>query len=150
MAEGINIDTPWGKAIDKIGDLIGKVVPDVAAQQAAKARLAELQASGQLQEDMAELAAITSAQTDINKVEAANASIFVSGWRPYVGWICGTGLGIDCIVAPLFTWFTALIGHPTPFPHLNSPFLQYTMGALLGVGHLSRTYEKIKGVAGQH
>jgi hypothetical protein len=43
-----------------------------------------------------------------------------------------------------------LLGHPTPFPIPNDPLLQSTLAGMLGMGHITRTIEKIKGVAGQH
>ena len=39
-------------------------------------------------------AALNSGQAEINKVEAASSILFVAGWRPYIGWICGTALGV--------------------------------------------------------
>jgi hypothetical protein len=33
-------------------------------------------------------------QQDINKTEAQHASLFVAGWRPWIGWIAGTALGL--------------------------------------------------------
>ena len=133
-----------------ISDIILKVVPDKSAAAAAVAQLQQMQTSGQLQEELVQLTAVTSAQTDINKVEAASANWWVAGWRPYIGWICGTALGMSAIVGPLFTWVTTLCGHPTPFPIPNDPLLQSTLAGLLGMGHISRTVEKIKGVAGTH
>ena len=59
------------------GKLIDKLIPDPAARDAARFELLKLQQSG-------ELAAML-AQTEINKVEAANTSVFVSGWRPAIG-----------------------------------------------------------------
>ena len=133
-----------------ISDIILKVVPDKSAAAAAVAQLNMLQAQGALQEELIQLQAVTSAQTDVDKVEAASTSVFIAGWRPYVGWVCGTGLAISCIIAPLFTWLAALAGHPIVFPALNDPLLQSTLAGMLGLGHISRTVEKIKGVAGQH
>jgi len=133
-----------------ISDIILKVVPDKAAAAAAVAQLNEMQVAGQLQEELVQLTAVTSAQSDVDKVEAASASLFVAGWRPYVGWVCGTGLAISCIVAPLFTWIATLTGHPVVFPALNDPLLQSTLAGMLGLGHITRTVEKIKGVVASH
>jgi len=133
-----------------ISDIILKVIPDKAAAAAAVAQLNQMQTEGQLQEELLQLQSVTSAQTDINKVEAASTSWFVAGARPFIMWVCGVGLAMSCIVGPLFTWATALVGHPTPFPILNDPLLQSTMAGLLGLGHVSRTVEKIKGVVAQH
>jgi len=133
-----------------ISDIILKVVPDKAGAAAATAQLQSMLAAGQLQEEMAQLQSVTTAQTDINKVEAASTSWWVAGWRPYIGWICGTGLAMSAIIGPTFTWLTTLLGHPTPFPIPNDPLLQSTLAGMLGMGHITRTIEKIKGVAGQH
>jgi hypothetical protein len=133
-----------------ISDVILKVVPDKAAAEAAVARLNELQAQGNLQSELLQMQAVTSAQTDVDKVEAASTSMFVAGARPFVMWVCGVGLAVSCIVAPLFTWFAALAGHPVVFPVLNDPLLQSTLAGMLGLGHITRTVEKIKGVVGQH
>jgi hypothetical protein len=133
-----------------ISDIIMKVIPDKAAAAAAVAQLQQLQLQGALQEELIQLQAVTSAQTDVDKVEAASTSVFIAGWRPYVGWVCGTGLAISCIIAPMFTWLAALAGHPVVFPVLNDPLLQSTLAGMLGLGHITRTVEKIQGVVGQH
>jgi len=125
-------------------------VPDRAAADAAKAQFQVLQQTGELTEELEALKAVTSAQTDINKVEASSTSLFVAGWRPYVGWICGTALGIDCIVRPLVNWTATLCGHPIDFPSLNDPILKSTMAGMLGLGYGLRTYEKLKDVAQNH
>lgn len=130
--------------------IINKVVPDRAAKDAASAELQKMLAAGGLQEELLQITAVTSAQTDINKVEAASTSLFVAGWRPYVGWICGTALGIDCIVRPLVSWMSILVGHPVELPTLNDPLLKSTLAGMLGLGFGLRTYEKSQGVAGNH
>ena len=140
----------WELIAAPVLKIIDKVTPDIAARDAIKAQLNLLGAQGALQEELLQLVAVTSAQTDINKVEAASTSLFVAGWRPYVGWICGTALGLDCIVRPLVNWAATLLGHPVDFPALNSPWMQATMSGMLGLGFGARTLEKIKGVAGNH
>jgi len=140
----------WDTVAAPIIAIINKVVPDKAAAAAAVAQLNQMQVQGALQDELLQLQAVTSNQTDVNKVEAASASMFVAGWRPFVGWVCGTGLAMSAIVGPIFTWATALCGHPTPFPIPNDPLLQSTLVGMLGLGHITRTVEKIKGVVGQH
>ncbi len=140
----------WEIVAAPILKIIDKVIPDKAAAQVAKDALTAQAQQGALAEELAELQSVTTAQTDINKVEAASANWWVAGWRPYIGWICGTGLAMSAIVGPLFTWVTMLCGHPTPFPIANDPLLQSTLAGLLGMGHISRTVEKIKGVTGSH
>jgi holin (3TMs family) len=140
----------WDTVAAPIIAIINKVVPDKAAAAAAVASLNQMQLQGALQDELLQLQSVTSAQSDVDKVEAASASWFVAGWRPYVGWVCGTGLAISCIIAPLFTWVAALSGHPVAFPVLNDPLLQGTLAGMLGLGHITRTVEKIQGVVAKH
>jgi hypothetical protein len=133
-----------------ISDIILKVVPDKAAAAAAVAQLQQMQLEGSLQAEMLQLQSVTSAQSDVDKVEAASTNMFVAGARPFVMWVCGVGLAMSCIVGPLFTWLSTLFGHPTVFPSLNDPLLQSTLAGMLGLGHITRTVEKIQGVVGKH
>ena len=46
------------------------------------------------EQEKAELAAavqVVQGQLEINKEEAKSPSFFVAGWRPFVGWVCGSG-----------------------------------------------------------
>jgi hypothetical protein len=140
----------WEALIAPLTGLISKVLPDTAAKDAAVAQLKMLAASGALQEELTQLAAVTSAQTDINKVEAASTSMFVAGWRPFVGWVCGVGLGISVVINPLLTWAATLSGYPIALPKLDDPMLQSTLAGMLGLGYGLRTLEKWKGVQGSH
>ena len=75
---------PISAALDIGGKLIDRLWPDPTQAAAAKLELLKLQQSGELQQ--------ITGQLEINKVEAANPSVFVSGWRPFIGWVCGTAL----------------------------------------------------------
>jgi len=84
--------------------------------------------------------ALVQGQLDINRAEATNPNWFVSGWRPYIGWICGTGLGYQFLVYPiLIVWLPKI-------QQLDMGTLLTLLGGLLGLGGL-RTYEKAMGVA---
>jgi hypothetical protein len=135
--------------LEPVVAIINKVIPDKTAAAAAEASLRAQAAAGQLQEDLANLQAVTTAQSDINKVEAASLNWFVAGARPFVMWICAIGLAIELIIAPFFTWIAALVGHPMPFPIIDSNQLMGLLFPLLGLGAY-RTVEKIKGVSGVH
>ena len=77
-------------------------------------------------------------QLEVNKVEAAHKSLFVAGWRPFVGWVAGIGLAYNVVIAQILgIWFTV----PEVDPSLLTPVL---MG-MLGMGAM-RSYEKSKGV----
>lgn len=130
---------PVTAVLDLGGKIIDKIFPDPTQKAAAQAELLKLQISG-------ELAQMT-AQTDINKVEAASTSLFVSGWRPAIGWICGAGCGWNWIGLPVANFIIAAIGH-SPLnihPADISEMMPLLLG-MLGIGGM-RTIEKLNNVA---
>lgn len=136
---------PVTAVLDIGNTLIQRLFPDPAQAAEAKLKLIELQQNGEL----ATLAADTDlakGQLTVNVEEAKSASLFVAGWRPFVGWVCGTGFAIQ-VLGPLLTWITALFGHKTDFPPLDFSVMGPTLATLLGVAGM-RTYEKFKGVEG--
>jgi len=79
------------------------------------------------------------AQIELNKAEAQSGSLFIGGWRPFVGWTCGVGLAYNVIISQILSiWFEV----PTVDPSLLTPVL---MG-MLGMGAM-RSYEKKNAVA---
>ena len=85
-------------------------------------------------------------QLDINKEEAKHRSIFVSGWRPFVGWTCGAALCYHFILAPLILFGVGISGHTVPpLPEFDMGSLMTVLMGMLGLGGL-RTFEKTKGV----
>ncbi len=86
-------------------------------------------------------------QLEINKVEAANPNPFTSGWRPFIGWVCGAGFALQFVVGPLGEWITMLGGHPVKFPQLDLGTMMPLLFGMLGLGAF-RTAEKVRGVAG--
>jgi hypothetical protein len=91
-------------------------------------------------------AAASSAQTDINKIEAANPSIFVSGWRPFVGWVCGLSFAWVGFIGPFAEWTLTLFKIQTVLPRVDTTVMMEVLFALLGFAGM-RTYEKFKGTA---
>jgi hypothetical protein len=86
-------------------------------------------------------------QLEINKMEAQHGSIFVAGWRPAIGWICGSALGWNFIVQPIITWAAFISGvDMADAPRLDTGELTTILLGMLGLGGL-RTYEKRLGVA---
>ncbi len=85
------------------------------------------------------------AQLEINAREAQHSSIFVAGWRPFVGWICGFGLGYQAILHNILAWISEANGWTTP-PAPDADVLLYVLGALLGIGTL-RSYDKKQGTS---
>ena len=129
---------PISAALDLGNTLISRIFPDPVQADAAKLELLKLQQSG----DLAQM----TAQTDINKVEAANTSLFVSGWRPAIGWVCALALAYQYLLKPLSGTIASLVGVTLPpLPGLDDNLWQLMMG-MLGMGGL-RTFEKVQGVA---
>ena len=79
-------------------------------------------------------------QTKINAVEAQHRTLFVAGWRPFVGWICGVALAYNFVIRDLFIWITQTTEAP---PALQMDHLMTVLLGMLGLGGL-RTFEKIK------
>jgi hypothetical protein len=91
---------------------------------------------------------VVQGQIDTNKVEAANPSVFVSGWRPFIGWVCGSACAWNWIGLPIAAVALKFYHIEMPLSSANlSEMLPVLMG-MLGLGGL-RTIEKIKGVAAQ-
>ena len=87
------------------------------------------------------------AQVDVNKSEAQHRSIFVAGWRPFVGWICGIALAYHFVVSPITIFVAGWAGAELPeLPAFDMESLMTVLLGMLGLGGL-RKYEKSKGVA---
>lgn len=85
-------------------------------------------------------------QIGINKVEAAHKSIFVAGWRPFIGWVCGVGIAYAFLLNPLISWGVAIAGLEVVPPTIDPTVLYNLVIAMLGMAGL-RTYEKKSNVA---
>ena len=107
--------------------VLNKFIPDPAAKAQAEA---ELRSS---------LQAWDKAQTDVNAVEAANPNIFVSGWRPMIGWIGAAGLAYQYVFRPIGVGF-----YGVALPPLDGSLMELVVG-LLGFGGM-RSWEKYKGL----
>ena len=86
------------------------------------------------------------AQTEINAVEAQHKSIFVAGWRPFIGWVCGVGIAWSMVVQPVAQWAMFAWGDGTELPTIDTSYLMELVTAMLGMSGL-RTFEKMRGVA---
>lgn len=87
------------------------------------------------------------AQIEVNKQEAQNGKLFVSGWRPFVGWVCGFALLYVSILDPIARFVAEVICDYTgKFPQIDTTITMQVLFGLLGLGGM-RTYEKSKGVA---
>lgn len=127
-----------GAIADLAKDLVGRFFPDKTEAEKAQMSLILTTMQNQM--------AMNQGQMDANKVEAANPSIFVSGWRPFVGWVCGSACAWNWVGLPVVLFIAKAAGHAIDVkPADLTQMLPLLMG-LLGMGAL-RTYEKTQGVA---
>ncbi len=117
--------------------IIDRLFPDPTKKAEAELELLKMTQAGDLQ--------VILAQLQINAKEAESASLFVAGWRPFTGWICGFGLLYATVIHNVLEWVSVIRAWPLP-PAVDTDTLIYVLGALLGVGGL-RTLEKVRGVA---
>ena len=83
---------------------------------------------------------LISIQTKINEIEAGHRTVFVAGWRPFIGWVCGVALAYNFVIRDLFIWITKTADAP---PALQMEHLMTVLLGMLGLGGL-RTFEKVK------
>ena len=86
------------------------------------------------------------AQVEVNKAEAGHRSIFVAGWRPFIGWTCGVALAYHFIFAPLIVFVATWAGATIPdLPVFDMDSLMTVLLGMLGLGGM-RSFEKAKGL----
>jgi hypothetical protein len=123
-----------------LGPIIAKLVdriPDPAERERERARLEA--------EVVGAATAANMAQVELNKIEAGHGSVFVAGWRPFIGWTCGVGLAWAFVGAPVAQWVIALTAPGTTLPGIETGGLFELVLAMLGLGGL-RTFDKLKGL----
>ena len=118
--------------IAPVTELVGKFIPDKDKANALAHEIATL-AEKQHHEAMI-------AQLEVNKAEAQHRSLFVSGWRPFIGWVCGVSMGFNFLAVPL------LVSAGIEVASLDLATMMPVLMGMLGLGGL-RTAEKWKGVA---
>jgi hypothetical protein len=85
-------------------------------------------------------------QLKVNEKEAAHRSVFVAGWRPFIGWVCGVSIAYTYIFRPIATDVAAFYGRHLFLTELDSGALMALVTGMLGLGGM-RTYEKWRGVS---
>ena len=123
---------PLTAVADLANTAINKIWPDKTEQERA---------------ELAAAVALVQGQLSVNQAEAATGSLFIGGWRPFLGWICGCAMAYTYLAYPLLMWAGAL-WFPAIKPPLlgNDGMLYELLFGMLGLGAL-RTFEKVKGVA---
>lgn len=120
-----------------IGTVLDKLIPDNNAKEKAKQEIEKALIDNAAQ--------INLTQAETNKIEASHRSVFVSGWRPFLGWCSGLGFAWVFVVSPVAQWVLALQGISLVLPQLQTDVLMELTLAMLGLAGL-RTWEKSKGL----
>jgi len=117
--------------------VINKIWPD--ANEMEKAKLTQF----------VEALKLDLGQLEINKMEAAHSSVFVAGWRPFIGWVCGSAFAWMYVVSPMLNWILVAIGHQPVDVALDLSAMMPVLLGILGLGAY-RTYEKKNNAQGNH
>lgn len=121
-----------------IGEVLDRIIPDKNKRAEAKEALEAALLSNEYN--------LAIEQIKVNAIEAQSENIFKSGWRPFIGWTCGTAFSLHFVIFPILNWFIVLFGHSAINIAFDMQSLMYALGGLLGLGGM-RTYEKMKGVS---
>ena len=123
------------RLIVPISDILEKLIPDKDLKIKLKHELES------------ELHKANLAQLKVNQQEAAHNSLFVAGWRPFIGWVCGVALCWQFILQPITVMIIRLAGYEQVIlPDFDFSQLSTILMGMLGLGGL-RTFEKMKGVS---
>ena len=124
--------------IGPVSSILDKVIPDKDLRERLSheiATMAEKHAQAQVM-----------AQIEVNKVEAAHSSVFVSGWRPAIGWICAMGMAGNFLVIPFANMALELSKTGVTIPMIALSEMMPVLMGMLGLGAM-RTVEKVKAVS---
>lgn len=131
------LDALLGPGLKMIEKLVDRI-PDPAAKE---------RAAMEMQADLLKYAAEQAqGQMEVNKQEAAHASIFVAGWRPFLGWVGGICLAYAYLVQPILYWLLMMVGVSIPLPEPRTEDMMALVTAMLGVT-AARSFDKWKGTA---
>jgi hypothetical protein len=129
---------PFTAGFDLIKTGLDKFFPDADTELKGKLAEAASEINNAYQLQLSQL--------EINKVEAGSASLFVAGWRPAIGWVCGVSLLYAALVEPIARFIaTVLFTYTGMFPIINTELTLQILLGLLGLAGM-RSFEKSKGI----
>jgi hypothetical protein len=129
----------WGSLVEPFASLASEFIEDKDKANELAFKLNTM-AAKHAQE-------LAKGQIEINKTEAAHRSIFVAGWRPFIGWTCGAALAWHFIISPFVVFIAVLVGYDLPeLPAFDMGSLMTVLMGMLGLGTM-RSFEKHKGVS---
>jgi hypothetical protein len=123
--------TGVGAVADFATTIINKIWPDKSEQE---------------KQQIAGILMVIQGQIDTNKEEAKSPSVFVSGWRPFIGWVCGAACAWNWIGLKIALFVAAYLGHALNMQPADISEMMPILIGMLGLGGM-RTAEKMQGVA---
>jgi|TARA_R100001143_G_C3360463_1_gene135150 hypothetical protein len=117
--------------LNMIGNIIDKVAGHVDKFTLDKEEKAQL------------IMEINKAQIEVNKIESGSSSLFKSGWRPFVGWVCAFALCYHFVLQPMLAFGLTAAGYNLILPEFDMSTLMTVLMGLLGLGGM-RSFEKVK------
>ena len=123
--------TGLGAVADLAGTVISRIWPDKSEAE---------------KQQLAAAVSLVQGQIAINQVEASNPSVFVSGWRPAIGWVCGAACAWNWVGLKVALFVAAYMGNPLVLQPADIGEMMPVLLGMLGLGGL-RTYEKVSRVA---
>lgn len=127
----MNDITGMGSVANLAGSVINRIWPDKTEAE---------------KQQLAAAVSLVQGQLEVNREEAKSPSVFVSGWRPAIGWVCGMACAWNWIGLPIARVAADLYGHPIAMSPADIGEMMPILLGMLGLGGL-RTAEKIQGVA---
>jgi hypothetical protein len=124
-----------GKVIEAVAPVVDRLIPDPERKQRMMVELIET------------LAKFDLAQLEVNRAEAQHASIFVAGWRPFIGWVLGMGICYSFLLAPILGGIIAMWRPGFAMPAVNDHLWELVF-AMLGMGAL-RSFDKLRDANGR-
>ena len=137
-----------GEAVAAGLKVIDKFIPDPQAKADAIFKLKTLEQQGDLALLNAYVTEMTG-QVEINKIEAASTNVFKSGYRPFIGWVCGSAFAYKFVVQPFIILWIVLYNpefDQTLLPELDAPELMTVLLGMLGIGGM-RSFDRHNGKA---
>lgn len=128
-----------GESVKGISEGIGSLAKDLRSAitgELPPEKRAQLEMLAQKGDQLA-----NQGQMEVNKIEAAHSSIFIAGWRPFVGWVCGVALAWNYVMHPILLWILTFSNISTQPPKLSMTELFPVVLGMLGLGAY-RSYEK--------
>ncbi len=125
-----------GEITSPITDIVKEVVVDKDKRNELNYKVQELidKADSRFHEEVM-------GQIAINVEEAKHPSIFVAGWRPFIGWTCGVSIAYTFLVAPFANQIAKWAGYAGEMVSLDTASLMVLITGMLGVS-ASRSFDK--------